>query len=37
VEGEFAENQGGVVGVGEPAVVAEASQTRIGEFTVHDA
>ena len=37
VQGEFAEEQGGVVSVREATVVAEASHAGVGEFAVHDA
>jgi hypothetical protein len=37
VEGEFAEQQGGVVCVGEAAVVAQSGHTGVGEFAADDA
>jgi len=37
VEGELAQQQSCLVGVGEPPVVAEAGHASVGEFTVHDA
>jgi hypothetical protein len=35
VEGEFAEQKRGVVGVGEAAVVAQGGYGSVGEFAVH--
>jgi hypothetical protein len=36
VQGELAQQQGGIVSVGEPTVVTQAGHARIGEFAVHN-